>query len=261
MGRSILQLAAKSLTVVIAFIWSILCFASDGAISPLPDHIAGDIGGAIYTSNLHIGNEGTQSLILPYGFFDYKRFFARIDQVGIKTVEMGYGYLEVAGKISLDSYKVKSPINGYSINRSDPIPIGIGTFQETPLGGFFANAYYDFGKSKGTLYELSYFGELETYRKITAYPQIGVERQSNQYANYYYGVNSGESAATGYSAYTAPATTNLFVGLMVEVPVIDQWYVNLYAKRKWMGTGINNSPVMNRSFQDTIFTAVAYRFK
>jgi hypothetical protein len=28
-----------------------------------------------------------------------------------------------------------------------------------------------------------------------------------------------------------------------------------------MGNGINNSPVMNRSFQDNLFMALAYRFK
>ena len=50
-------------------------FPDDG----LPDHVVGDIGAAVYTSNLHIGSEGTQSLPLPYAYFDYKRFFARID--------------------------------------------------------------------------------------------------------------------------------------------------------------------------------------
>ncbi|MBU3555650.1 MipA/OmpV family protein [Polynucleobacter sp. UB-Piko-W3] len=227
----------------------------------LPDHIVGDIGVAVYTSNLHIGAEGTQSLILPYAFFDYQRFFVRIDEVGIKTFKMGYGYLEVIGKINLDSYKVKSPFNGASINRSDPIPLGLGTFQETPIGGFFVNAYHDFGKSKGALYELLYFAELETYQKIVVYPQVGVERQSNQYANYYYGINPGESQLTGYSAYSVPATNNLLAGIMVEIPVIDSWYINVYGKRKWMGNGINNSPVVNRSFQDNLFVALAYRFK
>lgn len=237
------------------------CIASTDVPDSLPNRVIGDIGGAVYTSNLHIGTEGTQSLVLPYAFFDYQRFFARIDQVGIKTFKMGYGYLELVGKISLDSYKVKSPINGGSINRSDPIPLGIGTFQETPIGGFFANAYHDFGKSKGALYELSYFGELETFKQIVVYPQVGIERQSTQYANYYYGIHSGEAALTGYTTYSASATNNLFAGLMVEVPVMDQWYVNVYAKRKWMGSGINNSPVMNRSFQDNLFMALAYRFK
>jgi outer membrane protein len=227
----------------------------------LPDHIVGDIGAAVYSSNMHIGSEGVQSLALPYAFFDYKRFFARIDEVGIKTFKMGYGYFEVIGKIDLNSYKVKSPITGASINKSDPIPLGFGTYQETPIGGFFANAYHDFGKSNGALYELLYFAEVETFKKVVIYPEVGIERQSSQYANYYYGVSAGESNATGYKAYTAPATNNLLAGFMIEIPVVDNWYVNLYGRRKWMGSGVNNSPVMNRSFQDNIFAALAYRFK
>jgi outer membrane protein len=137
----------------------------------------------------------------------------------------------------------------------------VGTYQETPIGAVFANAYHDFGKSKGTLYELLYFAEVETLQKIVVYPQVGIERQSSQYANYYYGISPGESNLTGYAAYVAPATTNLMAGLMIEIPVVDNWYVNVYGKRKWMGGGINNSPVMNRSFQDNIFMALAYRFK
>ena len=174
---------------------------------------------------------------------------------------MGFGYLEISGKVALDNYKVKSQITGNSINRGDPIPIGISTFQETSVGGFFANAYHDFGKSKGALYELSYFGEIAPYKKIVIYPQLGIERQSSQYANYYYGVTPGESTSTGYASYSASATNNLYAGMMVEFPVIDEWHLNIYAKRKFMGNSINNSPVLIRSFQDNIFMSIAYRFK
>ena len=256
-----MKLLLKALPHLLIAILSAPLYAMGDVPDGLPDHIVGDIGAAVYTSNLHIGAEGTQSLMLPYAFFDYQRFFVRIDELGIKTFKMGYGYLEVIGKINLDSYKVKSPLNGTSINRRDPIPLGLGTFQETPIGGFFVNAYHDFGKSKGALYELLYFAELETYQKIVVYPQVGVERQSSQYANYYYGINSGESQLTGYNTYSAPATNNLLAGVMVEIPVIDSWYINVYGKRKWMGNGVNNSPVMNRSFQDNLFVALAYRFK
>ncbi len=198
---------------------------------------------------------------MPYAFFDYQRFFARIDQVGFKTFKMGYGYFELAGKVNLDDYKIRSVINGALINKSDPIPLGIGTFQETPIGGFFVNAYYDVGKSQGALYEASYFGEIDTYRDIKIYPQLGLQRQSSQYANYYYGISTGDAQLTGYNVYTAPATTNLLAGMMIEIPVVDSWYVNIYGKRKWMGSGINNSPVVTRSFQDNIFLALAYRFQ
>ena len=227
----------------------------------LPNRVIGDVGAAIYTSNLNIGTEGTQSLALPYAFLDYERFFVRIDEVGIKTFKLGYGYLEVIGKVNLDSYKIKSPYNNNSINNSDPIPLGFGTLQETPVGSIFLNAYHDFGKSKGALYELLYFAELETVKKIILYPQLGIERQSSQFANYYYGLNQGQASSLGYSTYTASATNNLLAGVLVEVPIVDNWYLNIYAKRKWMGSGINNSPVMNKSFQDNVFAAIAYRFR
>ncbi len=255
--KTVFHLAVLLITSVV----SIHTYAMDNIPDELPDHIVGDVGLAMYTSNLYIGTEGMQSFVLPYAFADYKRAFIRIDEVGIKTLKMGYGYLEVIGKINLDNYKVKSPFNGASINRSDPIPLGIGTFQETPIGGFFVNAYHDFGKSKGALYEISYFAEIATFKQVVLYPQIGLERQSSQYANYYYGISPGESTQTGYNAYTAPATNNLLAGLMIEIPVVDNWYINIYGKRKWMGGGINNSPVMNRSFQDNVLMALAYRFK
>ncbi len=227
----------------------------------LPDRVVGDIGAAVYTSNLHIGTEGAQSTVLPYAFFDYQRFFMRIDEFGIKTFKMGYGYFELIGKINLDSYKIKSPYNSNSINNSDPIPLGIGTLQETPVGSIFVNAYHDFGKSKGALYEFLYFAEIQTVKNIVIYPQLGVERQSSQFANYYYGLNQGQASSLGYSAYAAPATNNLLAGILIEVPIVENWYLNIYAKRKWMGAGINGSPVMTKSFQDNIFTAIAYRFK
>nr|WP_231970836.1 MipA/OmpV family protein [Polynucleobacter necessarius] len=102
---------------------------------------------------------------------------------------------------------------------------------------------------------------METFKKVVLYPQLGIERQSSQYANYYYGISPGESVLAGYNAYTAPAINNLIAGLMIEIPVIDSWYVNIYGKRKWMGSGVNSSPVMNRAFQDNVLMALAYRFK
>lgn len=256
-----MNLALKTSVLLIAYLISMPAYSDSEFPDGIPDRLIGDIGVAVYTSNLHIGTEGAQSLPLPYAFFDYQRFFMRIDEFGIKTFKMGYGYFEVIGKVSLDSYKIKSPYNNNSINNSDPIPLGFGTLQETPVGSIFLNAYHDFGKSKGALYELLYFAEIETVKKITLYPQVGIERQSSQYANYYYGLNQGQASSLGYSAYAAPATNNLLAGVLIEVPIVENWYLNVYAKRKWMGAGINNSPVMTKSFQDNIFAAVAYRFK
>ena len=227
----------------------------------LPDRIVGDIGVAVYSTNLNIGSYGTQSMVLPYGFFDYQRFAMRIDQLAFKTAPVGFGFLEIVGKVDPDSYKVKSTINGQTINKGYQVPIGLGTFQDTPIGAFFLNAYHDFGQSKGNLLEVNYFAEIELISKVVLYPQVGMERQSGSFANYYYGVTPGEAQITGYRAYTASASTNPLAGFLLEIPVADAWYVNLYGKRKWLGSGVNNSPVLTRSYQDTMFMALAYRFK
>jgi outer membrane protein len=227
----------------------------------LPDHIVGDVGVAVYSTNLNIGSYGPQSSVLPYGFFDYQRFAMRIDQLAFKTLPVGFGFLEIVGKVDPDSYKVKSTINGQTINKGYQVPIGLGTFQDTPIGAFFLNAYHDFGQSKGNLLELNYFAEIELFSKVVVYPQVGMERQSGSFANYYYGVTPGQAQITGYRAYTASASNNPLAGFLLEIPVADDWYVNLYGKRKWLGSGVNSSPVLSRSFQDTMFMALAYRFK
>ena len=123
------------------------------------------------------------------------------------------------------------------------------------------NAYHDFGPSNGNIFELNYFSEIEAINKVVIYPQIGIERQTGQYANYYYGISTSQSQQTGYEVYSAQGSTNAIVGLLIEVPVINDWYLNIYGKRKWLGSGVNNSPVLTRSFQDTFFIALAYRFK
>ena len=245
---------------------SLMCLALGvSAMEDIPDaptdRLVGDVGAAVYGSQLNIGTQGTQAIVLPYGFFEYQRAFVRIDTVGVKTLKMGYGHLELVGKIMLDNYNVTSPYNGSTLNKLNPIPIGLGTFQETPIGGFFINAYHDFGQSRGALYEVQYFAELKPAAQLTLYPLAGIERQTTQFANYYYGVSTANALQTGYTAYNAAGSNNLMAGMLVEIPLVDNWILNVYGKRKWMGAGINNSPVMTRSFQDNGFVAVAYRFK
>jgi outer membrane protein len=227
----------------------------------LPDHIVGDIGLGVYSSNMSIGAIGNQTYPLPYAFFDYERFFARIDTFGIKTAKIGYGYLEVAGQVNLDNYNRKSTINGNTYNKQDPIPVGIGTFQDTPIGGFFIHAYQDVDRSGGQLYEFSYFAEIETIHKIKLYPEIAAERYSSNYANYYYGVSAAAARTLGYSQYSVAATNNYTAGLMLEIPVIDSWYFTIFGRRKFLGGNISNSPIMARSYQDSILGSIVYRFE
>jgi outer membrane protein len=228
---------------------------------PLPQHLQGDVGGAIYASRLPIKDQSTSWLPLPYLYCDYGRLFARIDTFGVKTVPVGYGYLEVVGRIRLDGYSTggKAALRGIE-SRSDSIPLGIGTFQRTPIGGIFINAFHDLNHSNGNLFEIVYAAAIELGR-VTLYPQAGLEYNSADYNNYYYSVSRAEAAASGYSAYTPGASIIPSLTLMTEVHLQGNWYTSLFLRRRWLDGAVTNSPLVNRKFQDNGFWMVSYRFE
>ena len=227
---------------------------------PLADKLVGDVGGAVYGTQSIIRSKGKDTSVLPYGFVDYGRFFARVDTLGVKTLPVGDGYLELVGRVSQDGWRANTPALAGLTDRKMPIPLGIGTFQKTPYGAFIVNAFVDVNKSRGSLLEATYAAELKL-GPVSFYPQAGVEYRSAKYANYLYGVTAAESMASGYAAYSAGASTSPVLGLAADIPVSGPWLVTLQFRRKWLDGAVANSPLVGRKTQDMAFAALSYRFK
>lgn len=224
------------------------------------DRIQGDVGGAVYASTNPVAGDSNTLLPIPYAYFDYGRYFARFDTFGVKTLPIGYGYVELLGRINLDGYRTRKPILRGIIERKDSLPLGIGTFQETPLGGIFLNAFYDTSQSHGNLYEIIYAGKVDAGNTVV-YPMFGFEHFTSQYTKYFYGVTAAEAANSNYRAYSPGAVTTTMLGFAWDVPVQDNWYANIYMLRRWLGAGISQSPLVNTKLQDEGFIALSYRFK
>lgn len=222
----------------------------------LPDHISGDIGPGIFRVERNVLGKSDQTKILPYAYFDYKRFFARLDTFGFKTVKLGAGYLELAARVNFDSMDAERGLK----HRSNSVPLGIGTMQETRFGAFFLNAFYDVNKSHGTLLEAVYAAQIDIGR-AHIYPQVGIERRSGSYNDYFYGVTAAESSASGFREYHAGSSTTPTLGLTVEVPLSENWIANVTVRRKWLGNGIANSPIINHSTENMGLVAINYHFK
>ena len=118
----------------------------------------------------------------------------------------------------------------------------------------------DANKSRGTLLEATYAAEFKLGR-ASVYPQIGVERRSAKYSNYLYGVSAAESAASGFAAYNAGASTIPVLGLGVDVPITESWVINLQLRRRFLDSSVYNSPLVSRRTQDIGLIALSYRFK
>jgi outer membrane protein len=222
--------------------------------------LAGDIGMSAYYTRSIIRGKNDAISVLPYGDFEYGRMFARVDTLGIKTLKMGYGHLELVGRISMDGFNTDTPsLQGLS-KRATSIPLGIGTLQETPLGGFLINAFHDVNRSKGNWFEAIYAGEIDL-PQVTFYPLLGAEYQSKEYVRYYYGISAQEAIVSNYAAYEPAGSFNGFVGLISDIKLSENYYLNCYVRHKWLGDAIQHSPIVSQRYLDTGYLALSYRFK
>jgi len=255
--RHAITLSTRALLGVAGLLLPLLAAAQ---IAPLTYELTGDLGGAVYGTQSVIRSKGSETRLLPYGFFDYGRLAVRVDTLSLKTVKFGYGYLEFAGRVSQDGWRADTAALSGLKDRKTPIPLGIGTFQETPYGALFLNAFVDANKSHGSLLEATYAAEFKV-GSWSFFPQLGLEYSNAKYNNYLYGVSAAESAASGFSVYNAGASTSPVLGLGVDVPLGEPWTLTMQVRRKWLDSSVRNSPLISRRTQDTGFIAVSYRFR
>jgi outer membrane protein len=228
------------------------------------DRFVGDLGGAVYTTSAIVKSKEASTSALPYVYGDWGRYFARVDTVGAKLLPLGMGHLEGVLRISQEGFDTPTGALKGIGQRSNPMPVGLGTFQRTSVGGVFAYAMHDL-TSGGNALDLTYGARLEL-GDVKMYPQAGLEYRSQAYVQHLYGVSSREAAASQaaggrLTTYTAGAATLPMVGLAVMVPLSGAWSLQLQWRHKWLDSAIKNSPLVGALTQNTGFAGVSYEFK
>jgi outer membrane protein len=228
------------------------------AQSALVDRLQGDVGAAFYDTRSVVRGASADRVLLPYAYADDGRFYARVDTLGFKTWALGAGHLELSARVSLEGYASNGALPGIR-SRSDPAPLGLGTFQRTPYGAVFAYAFRDL-TSGGSLLEATYAAAL-ALGPLQLYPAVGVERRSARYVDHLYGVSPAEAAASGRPAYAPGASTWPVASLTAQWPVLSDWSVVAQLRRKWFDHAVTDSPLVDAHAQDSGFVALAYHFK
>jgi outer membrane protein len=173
----------------------------------------------------------------------------------VRLVPAGWGAIELAGRISTEG---EDDAGAGVARRSNPRPVGVGTFQETPWGGVFADAFVD-TVSGGTRLEASYAAQLDA-GPVTVYPQAGVAHLDARYARHLYGVGAAEALATGTRAYAPGAALAPMAALSGEWVLAPHWVLVGHAQRAWFGRAVTDSPRVGARAQTTAFIALARRF-
>ena len=204
-----------------------------------------------WIGDLGIGAERTQAAApgaaartraLPYAYGDLGRLFVREDTFGAKLVPVGWGALELVGRASTEGTDADGP--GLPHHR-DPRPVGLGTFQETPWGAAFADAFVD-TVSGGTLLEASYAAELPI-GPLTLYPQAGLARRSARYDAHLYGVRA--------------ASTTPVLQLSGELPLAGAWVALAHVQWEPFDRAVRASPRVDTRSRASALLALAWRFK
>jgi outer membrane protein len=97
------------------------------------------------------------------------------------------------------------------------------------------------------------------FDKLTLSPGGGLIWQSNNLANYYYGVRSGEARA-GRPAYHVGDSTNSFVGLRAEYKADERWTLIAGVQYQFLDSKIRKSPIVDDSFVISVLAGAMYKF-
>jgi outer membrane protein len=240
-------------------LWALMAIgAAAQAQTSFPDHFVGEAGGMLVGAQPVVQGASGTVTALPYVYGDWGRFYARVDTLGVKTLPMGEGHLELAARVSTEGFKAHKTDFAGAGDRSAPVPVGLGTFQRTPVGGVFAYVFHD-TTSGGQLLELTWAGRL-ALGSATLYPQLGLERRSAAYVQHLYGVSAAQ-ASVGLPAYQASASTVPVVSLHATVPLHGPWALQLQGRYRAWDSAVRNSPLVDRAAQMTGYAALTYSWK
>ena len=216
----------------------------------------GEVGGMAVTSGAIVKGAERSTTAMPYVYGDWGPLYARVDTLGVKTFPVGNGHLELAARISTEGFQAGKTAYPTVGDRSSPLPIGVGTFQRTALGGLFAYAMHD-PKSGGQFGELNWAGKLDV-GPVKLYPQLGVQYRSADYVRHLYGINTAQSQASGLSVYRPGASFTPMATLQATVPLSGPWAVQLVTRYRWLDHAVAHSPLVDRSSQVSGFAALTY---
>ena len=210
--------------------------AEDGA------RFVGDLGLGVQRTQASAPGAPVRTFALPYAYGDLGRLFVREDTFGVKLLPVGWGALELVGRVSTEGSDGDGP--GLA-HRANPRPLGLGTFQETPWGGVFADAFVD-TVSGGTLLEASWAVAVPA-GPATLYPQAGLTRRSARYDAHLHDVHA--------------ASTTPVLQLSGELPLADTWVGLAHVQWEPFDAAVRaGSRVAARSRMSALL-ALAWRFR
>lgn len=232
----------KTLAALSLALLSTLAVAQEGEA-----RFSGDVGAMVAGTGALVRGAPASTSVLPYIYGDWGRFYGRVDTFGLRTVALGQGHLELAARVSTEGFEGRKTAFPALGDRASPLPLGLGTFQLTPLGGVFAYLMHE-PRSGGQFAELNWAAKTQ-WGSVTLYPQLGVQYRSAAYVAHLYGVSAAEAAATGLARWQPGASWTPMATVQATLPLGGPWSLQAVLRQRWLDGAVADSPLVKARSQ------------
>lgn len=130
----------------------------------------------------------------------------------------------------------------------------------SPYGIFQATVSADvLGYSNGFIAHASYSYPIPLGR-VMLIPSVGLKWTSYEYNDYYYGIDSDESRASGLSEYKPGSALSPSAGLTARIGLSENWSIFANGNLEFLNQEIYDSPMVENATKLSVGAGLLYRF-
>jgi len=203
---------------------------------------------------------GNKTRALPWLMYNGSRFRFAGTTADLKLGALGPVWFDLRVKYADDGYKAgDAPILNGMEERKGGFWAGAHMMWRNPYADLSLEWLTDASRhSSGQTAKLLAEHRFNSGR-FTFVPYLGANWMSSNYVDYYFGVRQNEAAAQR-AAYHGGATTNLVGGLRTDVSLTQSQSLLLDLRVTRFGSGITDSPLVDRSSAAAVRVGYLYRF-
>jgi outer membrane protein len=143
--------------------------------------------------------------------------------------------------------------------RDDSIDLGVAIDYKLARGKIGASLMGDVSSThKGFVFDVNYSQGIPLFGGFFE-PSIGIEMQSSDFTDYYYGVSNSEATASR-SAYAADSAVNPYIEYSYMYPINDNIKLLHGANFTKLDSEIEHSSIVDRSNTWSTFVGISYTF-
>ena len=215
--------------------------------------------GVVVSDKPHKGM-GTETRVFPFVMYQGRNFYLRGPTFGYKIYDKDKLTVDALLSWRFDGYEDDDSRDLEGMDDRDmTAELGVSVSYKDGFGVTRFSFLNDIlGKHDGHVLRLSY-GKTFRRKNLTLTPSLGLNWQSKNFVDYYYGVRSKESRPSRATYHPSDAF-NPFMSLQLTYELNEKWNIFSSFRYEWLENDISKSPIVDQSYQTSLIFGFIYRF-